>query len=88
MHRVLTANPEERRLERIASTGNDDKRISAGCVNVPAAFYDSYLRPVFAEHRAIIYVLPEIKSIDQVFGSHDVAADPVKGKSAHTALQG
>lgn len=78
MHRVLTTHPEERRLERVASAEKGDKRISAGCVNVPAAFYDAYLRPAFAGHRAIIYVLPEIKSIDQVFGSHDVAADSLR----------
>jgi len=74
MHRVLTTNPAERRLERIESAEKQDKRISYGCINVPAAFYEAHLQPVFAGHRAIIYVLPEIKSLDEVFGSYDVAA--------------
>lgn len=74
MHRVLTTNPEERRLERLATPASDDKRISYGCINVPIAFYEAYIQPTFATHRAIVYVLPEVKSLEQVFGSYDVAA--------------
>ena len=74
MHRVLTTNPEERRLERLATPTNDDNRISYGCINVPVAFFEAYIQPVFASQHAIVYVLPEFKSLDQVFGSYDVAA--------------
>lgn len=74
IHRVLTTNPAERRLERLATAAVDDNRISYGCINVPVAFYEAYVRPLFAVHRAVIYVLPEIKSAQQVFGSYDVAA--------------
>ncbi|HTD91462.1 MAG TPA: hypothetical protein VK663_12415 [Burkholderiales bacterium] len=75
MHRVLTAHPEEKRLERLASPTNDDKRISYGCINVPVAFFEAYLQPTFAGHRAIVYVLPEIKALDEVFGSYNVAEE-------------
>lgn len=74
MHRVRSANSKERRLERLATTTVDDNRISYGCINVPVAFYEAYIHPVFATHNAVIYVLPEIKSASQVFGSYDVAA--------------
>ena len=74
MHRVLTTNPEERRLERLATPTNEDNRISYGCINVPVAFFEAYIQPTFAGQRAIVYVLPEFKSVDQVFGSYDVAA--------------
>jgi hypothetical protein len=74
MHRVLTTNPAERRLERLATPGVDDNRISYGCVNVPVAFYEAHLRPVFADQRAIIYVLPDVKPLEQVFVAYDVAA--------------
>ena len=72
MHRVRTTNPAEQRLERLASENPDDKRISYGCINVPAAFYEAYVRPTFASQRAIVYVLPEIKPVEQMFGSHAV----------------
>ena len=74
MRRALTAKSSERRLERLAAPGIDDNRISHGCINVPVAFYEGYVQPAFASHRAIIYVLPEVKSVAQVFGSYDVAA--------------
>ncbi len=72
MHRVLTSNPAERRLERLATPSVDDNRISFGCINVPIAFYESAIRPMFAETRALIYVLPDVLTPKQVFGSYDV----------------
>lgn len=36
----------------------------------PAGFYESYLRPVMATHRVIIYVLPESKSLQRVFANY------------------
>ena len=74
MHRVRTTNAKERRLERLATATVEDNRISFGCINVPAAFYNTHIRPVFAKRRAIVYVLPEIKTLQQVFKSYDVAA--------------
>ena len=74
MHRVVTTNPAEHRLERLASPTLADHRISYGCINVPVAFYDDYIGPMFALHRAIVYVLPDVESVRQVFGSYDVAA--------------
>jgi hypothetical protein len=59
MHRVRTNNKSERRLERLASENAEDHRISYGCINVPAAFYDTYVKPVFGDARGVVYVLPE-----------------------------
>ena len=72
MHRVLTTNPEERRLERLASPGPDDNRISYGCINLPRDFYETALAPTVRGEGAIIYVLPETRPAQQVFGSWDV----------------
>jgi hypothetical protein len=74
MHRVRATVAKERRLQRLASKTAADNRISYGCINVPVAFYESFVRPTFATRRAIVYVLPEHKSAAQVFGSYDVAA--------------
>lgn len=72
MHRVRATKPAERRLERLATPTVDDNRISYGCINVPVAFYETYVSPTVATHRAIVYVLPEGKPVQQVFGSYDV----------------
>jgi hypothetical protein len=69
MHRVRPRlQPKERRAERLASDTIEDNRISYGCINVPAAFYDAHIHPVFASMPALVYVLPEQKSLQQVFG--------------------
>ena len=67
MHRVVTANKAERRLERLATPGVADKRISYGCVNVPVAFYDKFIKPVFGLQPAVIYVLPETSEASAFF---------------------
>jgi hypothetical protein len=72
MHRVLTLHPEERRLERLASETVADNRVSWGCINVPVAFYETQIRPIFADRRALIYVLPEVKPLQTVFYAYDV----------------
>jgi hypothetical protein len=73
MHRVRATNPRERRHQRLATPTSADNRVSYGCINVPVAFYDSYIKPTFSRRQALVYVLPEIKSVQQVFGSYTVA---------------
>lgn len=71
MHRVRTTDPRERRLERLASPRLADKRISYGCINVPASFYDRFVSPLFAAvGSAPVYVLPEVKAPQQVFAAY------------------
>ena len=82
MHRVRSADPRERRLLRLATPEVTDNRISYGCVNVPATFYEVHVRPRFAVDDALVYVLPEVKSLRQVFGSYDVA--PPAGTIHHS----
>ena len=68
MHRVRAHVRHERRLERLASATSDDNRISYGCINVPAAFFDAHVWPVFGDGRkAMIYVLPETRPLERVF---------------------
>lgn len=70
LHRVITNNPEEHRLERLSTPGAADKRISYGCINVPADFFDRIVKPSFTKTYGIVYVLPESLAIQQVFGSY------------------
>lgn len=72
MHRVRPLVAAERRLERLASPTPSDNRISYGCINVPAAFFDAQIEPLFRRMQAVVYVLPETRPVQAVFGSYDV----------------
>jgi hypothetical protein len=68
LHRVVTTTPKERRLERLATPTSLDNRISYGCINVPAQFYESVVRPTFSGTEGIVYVLPETRPVGEFFG--------------------
>ena len=55
VHRVLNV-PGQNRLGRLSSKTSADNRISDGCINVPAAFYDNTLDGTFS---GPMYVIPE-----------------------------
>jgi len=67
LHPVVTSNPNEHRLRRLASAAPLDHRISYGCINVPAAFYAAVVSPAFTATHGIVYVLPETRSIAATF---------------------
>lgn len=67
MHRVRLTNPQERRAERLATPTTDDNRISYGCINLPPSFFDEVVWPRLGNRRAVVYVLPEVKSFAEVF---------------------
>jgi hypothetical protein len=73
MHRLRAIDPKERRFQRLASRTPFDNRISYGCINVPAAFYDAFVSPLFAAHRAVVYVLPETRGLRNLFTPPDTA---------------
>ena len=74
MHRLRNVK-NENRPERMATPEITDNRISNGCVNVPQAFYNGVLKPTVLKQGAYVYVLPETKTPQQLFGSVDVAAN-------------
>lgn len=74
MHRVRATNAKERRLERLATPTADDNRISYGCINIPKTFYDTVILPVVARQRVVVYVLPEVKSMQEVFNFYRLIA--------------
>jgi hypothetical protein len=69
LHRVLAAGSREHRLERLAATEPGDPRITFGCINVPVRFYDAVVHPAFAGAGGVVYILPEVKTIAEVFFS-------------------
>ncbi|GAB2589984.1 hypothetical protein GCM10027034_23080 [Ramlibacter solisilvae] len=74
MHRVIKV-PE--RLKSLASPTPDDNRMSFGCINLPDAFYEKALRPA-VQRGAVIYVLPETRSLRETFAAYYDVDAPVK----------
>ena len=70
MHRVITSNPREHRLQRLSTPTPLDKRISYGCINVPAKFFNNVVKPAFTGTNGIVYVLPDTRSISEIFASY------------------
>jgi hypothetical protein len=66
LHAVVTGNARERRLERLATTSILDNRISYGCINVPARFYEDIVEPLFTPAGGMAYILPEASSVRQI----------------------
>lgn len=59
IHRLRPGPAHERRAQRIVSPNVQDRRISAGCVVVPVAFYESVVAPVLGRGRGVVYVMAE-----------------------------
>lgn len=59
IHRLRADASYAERVRRIASADTADRRASAGCVVVPAAFFDSVVQPLLGNSRGVVYVMPE-----------------------------
>ncbi len=81
LHRVITTRPQERRLERLATPTPRDNRISYGCINVPARFYETVVSPTFADTDGIVYVLPETRPARELFGARAAAGGPLLSRA-------
>lgn len=68
-HAIVKGKPEERRAERLASPLPSERRISFGCVNVPVNFFKTALHASFKKSDGMVYVLPETRSVNEVFAS-------------------
>lgn len=67
LHRVVTGNPGDHRRRRLATLSASDKRISYGCINVPAKFFDGVVLGAFTHTSGIAYILPEASRLEDVF---------------------
>jgi hypothetical protein len=61
------ASKKERRRQRMLSPTADDNRITFGCINVPKAFYNKKVRPLFRKKGGYVYILPDTTPLDVVF---------------------
>lgn len=76
LHAVVTRNKKERRLERLKSPSPEDNRITYGCINVPASFYATVVRPLFKDTAGVVYILPETKPLKEVFLAFQTQGQP------------
>ncbi|RZM36829.1 MAG: hypothetical protein EOP67_04425 [Sphingomonas sp.] len=67
LHAVITTHKSEHRVDRLLSPTPDDNRISFGCINVGTKFYTRTLTPLFQRKGGIVYILPDTRSLDDVF---------------------
>ncbi len=67
LHRVVTGTVREKRLQRLATPSRDDNRVSYGCINVPVAFYEGAVLPLFTATSGMVYVMPDTLPLDAVF---------------------
>lgn len=72
IHRLRPAPAHERRPERLASAGSDDNRISFGCIVVPVVFYETVVAPTLGRQRGVVYVLPETRPVQAMFGATEL----------------
>ena len=61
------ASKKERRRQRMLSPTSDDNRITFGCINVPLAFYNKSVKPLFQKKGGYVYILPDTKPLEAVF---------------------
>ena len=86
MHRVINKVKSEHRLQRIASANPKVRRVSWGCINIPIAFFDSYISPVFGKRSGVTYVIPERKTFAEVFEPDAGAPPPVVATASSDTL--
>lgn len=67
LHRVRSVSADERRLERLSSGNAHDHRITYGCINVSAAFYNRAVAPYFGQYAGVAYVLPDTEPFARFF---------------------
>lgn len=81
LHPVVTTRAADRRLRRLATATAADNRISYGCINVSASFYEDVVQPTFHGTTGVVYILPEARSLEEVFflapGVAATSSDPV-----------
>ena len=73
LHRLPKKFTKQRRQERIVSPDPAEHRITYGCINVPAAFYDRVVAANFRSRGGYVYVLPDTLPLSTVFRIQDVA---------------
>jgi hypothetical protein len=72
IHKMPAKKTPQKRHERMVSPNPAEHRITYGCINVPATFYNQVVHPNFRSKGGIVYVLPDSTPLKTVFNSYDI----------------
>jgi hypothetical protein len=67
IHRLRPNAAQAARHRRLAATDPAAHRVSAGCVVVPVAFYESVVARWLGRGHGVLYVLPETRAVQDTF---------------------
>ncbi|AWH55361.1 hypothetical protein C1924_00875 [Stenotrophomonas sp. ESTM1D_MKCIP4_1] len=87
MHPLPPGTPKEKRAERLATPTPDDNRVTHGCINVSANFYEQVVQSTF-EKGGVFYVLPDKDSLEKTFpefAQSRAKAEHEGSRDAHSA---
>jgi hypothetical protein len=59
IHRLRPGPTQVARQRALQGSQADARRLSAGCVVVPVAFYESVVQPLLGQRAGVVYVLPD-----------------------------
>ena len=85
MHTIVTNVPAEERERRMASPDPGEHRISYGCINFPPSFFADVVAPALARRGSVVHVLPDTRSLADVFASLKAKAQNESGAPMHAA---
>jgi hypothetical protein len=71
IHRLRPDASERARSRRLATEDPRAHRVSAGCIVVPVPFFESVVLKWLGHRRGVLYVLPEVEPVEQVFADLD-----------------
>jgi hypothetical protein len=82
LHPLVKGTRKERRRERLESSSSEDNRITYGCINISAAFFEKTVVAALEKSAGgVVYTLPETKPLTDVFPTfraQDGNAPPIK----------
>jgi hypothetical protein len=67
LHRLRPGRSYKMRAARLAASQPQERRLSLGCVVVPAEFYLDVVKPLLGSRSGVVYVLPETQSARELF---------------------
>jgi hypothetical protein len=76
LHPIVPGTKRERRAQRLKSPSSEDNRITYGCINVSASFYENVIRTLLGNDSGVVYILPETKPLSEVFPTFRAPEQP------------
>ena len=77
LHPLVKGSKTDRRRERLQSPSPQDNRITYGCINISAAFFENVVVAALSKSAGgVVYTLPETKTLNAVFPTFSIRGQP------------